>query len=73
MGELPILEQAKQKFSQIVREKDLLQEHIKVEINPLSPRQAIGTPIRQVNFHGFTGIFYLDDLLCIHSFSDILL
>jgi hypothetical protein len=47
LGELPILEQAKQKFGKIVQEKNLLQEYIKVEINPLSPRQAIGTPIRQ--------------------------
>ncbi len=47
MEEISILEQAEQEFSQIAQDKNLLQEHIKVEIRPLSPRQAIGTPVRQ--------------------------
>jgi hypothetical protein len=47
LEELPILEQAKQEFIRIAQENNLMQEHIKVEIKPLSPRQAIGTPVRQ--------------------------
>jgi len=47
LEEKPMLEQAKEEFNRIVHENGLLYEKIKVEIRPLSPRQAIGTPIRQ--------------------------
>jgi len=44
---ISILEQARQKLNHIARDKYLMQEPIRVAIKPLSPRQAIGTPIRQ--------------------------
>jgi len=44
---IPILEQARPEFGRIARDKSLMQEHIRVAIRPLSPRQAIGTPTRQ--------------------------
>lgn len=47
MEEVTILEQAKQELLQIAQDQSLLQEHIKIEIKPLSPRQAIGEPVRQ--------------------------
>jgi uncharacterized protein (DUF4213/DUF364 family) len=43
----PILEQVRKHLSQIAQQHALLQDHIRVATGPISPRQAIGTPIRQ--------------------------
>ena len=47
MALIPVLQEVKNKFSNLVTQKQLGNQKIKVTIEPLSPKQAIGSPIRQ--------------------------
>ena len=44
---IPILEEAKIKFSELVTQHQLGSQKVKVIVKPLSPKQAIGSPSRQ--------------------------
>jgi uncharacterized protein (DUF4213/DUF364 family) len=44
---VPVLEQAKEKFSAIVIESGLGEENVKITIGPLAAREAIGSPKRE--------------------------